>query len=125
MNTYPYCKGNALFINKNRKPLTRSGVRSRIDLIVEESINAALTLSEKNITPHTFRHSVAMNLLSSGVDISTIAIWLGHTSIETTHKYMLADINIKRKAMKKAGTSGDDLFDYKPSPDILDFLKSL
>ena len=42
-----------------------------------------------------------MNLLISGVDISTIAIWLGHSSIETTHKYMIADIELKRKAMEK------------------------
>ncbi len=58
-------------------------------------------LREKTITPHTFRHSVAMNLLISGVDISTIAIWLGHSSIETTHKYMIADMELKRKAMEK------------------------
>ena len=55
----------------------------------------------KNVTPHTFRHSAAMNLLQAGVDISTIAIWLGHESIETTHKYVVADIEIKRKAMEK------------------------
>ena len=42
-----------------------------------------------------------MNLLISGVDISTIAIWLGHSSIETTHKYMVADMELKRKAMEK------------------------
>lgn len=42
-----------------------------------------------------------MNLLISGVDISTIAIWLGHSSIETTHKYMIADMELKRKAMEK------------------------
>lgn len=48
-----------------------------------------------------------MNLLTSGVDISTIAIWLGHSSIETTHKYMVADMEAKRKAMEKAGDAGD------------------
>ena len=42
-----------------------------------------------------------MNVVISGVDISTIAIWLGHSSIETTHKYMIADIELKRKAMEK------------------------
>lgn len=86
---------------------------------------AAPSLSEKNITPHTFRHSVAMNLLTSGVDISTIAIWLGHSSIETTHKYMVADMELKRKAMEKAGPAGNDSYHYKPSSDILNFLNSL
>lgn len=42
-----------------------------------------------------------MNLLQAGVDISTIAIWLGHKSIEPTHKYMVADLEIKRKALEK------------------------
>lgn len=46
-----------------------------------------------------------MNVVISGVDISTIAIWLGHSSIETTHKYMIADIELKRKAMEKLDCS--------------------
>ena len=85
----------------------------------------APSLHEKNITPHTFRHSVAVNLLISGVDISTIAIWLGHSSIETTHKYMVADMELKRKAMEKAGSADDSSYKYKPSADIMNFLNSL
>ena len=83
------------------------------------------SLKEKTITPHTFRHSAAMNLLQAGVDISTIAIWLGHESIETTHKYMVADLEIKRKAMEKLTETTDDAFNYKPSKSILAFLNSL
>jgi integrase len=60
--------------------------------------------------------------MSSGVDISTIAIRLGHSSIEITHKYMVADIELKRKAMEKAG---NDSYKYKPSADMLNFLNSL
>lgn len=74
---------------------------------------------------HTFRHAVAMNLLESGVDISTIAIWLGHSSIETTHKYMIANLEKKRKAMNKSGFSGNSSYKYKPSTDILTFLNTL
>ena len=72
-----------------------------------------------------FRHSVAMNLLQAGVDISTIAIWLGHNSIETTHKYMVADLEIKRKAMEKAGIIDNSVPKYKPSNDLLEFLSKL
>jgi len=114
-----------LFINKNGDELTRSGVRSRINAIVKEAEKDARTLTEKNVTPHTFRHSVAINLLAAGVDISTIAIWLGHSSIETTHKYMVADMDMKRKAMEKVGSSGDASYKYKPSSDILSFLNTL
>ena len=114
-----------LFMNKNGGRLTRFGVRSRIDVLVRQASEEAPTLCEKNVTAHTFRHSVAMNLLRASVDISTIAIWLGHSSIETTHKYMAADIELKRKAMEKAGASGNSGYHYKPSKDILAFLNSL
>lgn len=118
-------KNDAIFNNKNGNNFTRSGVRFRINKIVKEASEVAPTLREKNITPHSFRHSVAMNLLRSGVDISTIAIWLGHTSIETTHKYMVADIELKRKAMEQSRTAGDSSFRYKPSNNILAFLNTL
>lgn len=66
-----------------------------------------------------------MNLLQAGVDISTIAIWLGHENIETTHKYMVADIEIKRQAMEKLDETTNNSFNYKPSKSILAFLASL
>ncbi len=122
---YPVGKDGNLFINKNGDKLTRSGVRTSIDTIVAKASEHSPSLLEKSVTPHTFRHSVAMNLLASGVDISTIAIWLGHSSIETTHKYMVADMESKRKAMEKAGTAGNSSYRYKPSTDLLSFLNSL
>lgn len=75
--------------------------RTADNTIKEKAAELSPSLNKKNVTPHTFRHSAAMNLLQAGVDISTIAIWLGHESIETTHKYMVADIEIKRQAMEK------------------------
>lgn len=80
---------------------------------------------KERVTPHTFRHSAAMNLLQAGVDISTIAIWLGHEGIETTHRYMVADIELKRKAMEKLEETADISFNYQPSFSILSFLESL
>ena len=123
--TYPSSYDDYLFKNKNNDRLTRSGVRTRINNLVTVASIKCPSLLEKNITPHTFRHSVAMNMLTSGVDISTIALWLGHSSIETTHKYMVADLENKRKAMKKAGLAGDGHLVYKPSDDIFSFLNTL
>ena len=94
-------------------------------MIVGKASSYCPALKEKTVTPHTFRHSAAMNLLQAGVDISTIAIWLGHESIETTHKYMVADIELKRKAMEKLAETTNDTYNYKPSDAILDFLKNL
>jgi len=114
-----------LFQNKQGGNLTRSGVSQRIALLATKASSITPSLKEKKISPHTFRHSAAMNLLQAGVDISTIAIWLGHESIETTHKYMVADLEIKRKAMEKLEESQNGTFNYKPSKSILSFLESL
>ena len=114
-----------LFQNKQGGNLTRSGVSQRITLLATKASSIAPSLKEKKISPHTFRHSAAMNLLQAGVDISTIAIWLGHESIETTHKYMVADLEIKRKAMEKLEEPQSGTFNYKPSKSILSFLESL
>lgn len=84
MKDHPIGEDGSLFMNKNGDKLTRSGVRTRINTIVVKAADHSPSLLEKSVTPHTFRHSVAMNLLASGVDISTIAIWLGHSCIETT-----------------------------------------
>lgn len=114
-----------LLSNKRKEDLTRSGVGQRISKITKTAAELSPSLKGKNVTPHTFRHSVAMNLLQAGVDISTIAIWLGHESIETTHKYMAADIEIKRKAMEKMSEPSSSTFNYRPSKSILAFLDSL
>ena len=100
-------------------------MRFRVEKYVKEAGNTCNSLKNKNISVHTFRHSVAMTLLQAGVDISTIAIWLGHSSILTTHKYMVADIELKRKAMERVNTSSDSTMNYQPSDDILEFLKNL
>ena len=68
-----------------------------------------------------------MSLLQAGIDISTIAIWLGHESIETTHKYMVADIKLKENALKKLHEpeSNNESQRYHATDDILQFLNSL
>jgi len=116
-----------LLSGRNIEHLTRSGVRYRIDCIVKEAIKNLPSLQNKSITPHVFRHSTAMGLLQSGVDISTIAIWLGHETIETTHKYMIADMKLKEEALKKMSPPGQHHENnrYHASKDILSFLNSL
>ena len=64
-------------------------------------------------------------LLRDGVDLSTIAIWLGHKSIDTTHKYMVAGLVLKEKVLSKMNEADVD-FRYKaPSEDILKLKSSL
>lgn len=125
VDIYQIQNETTIFINKNKANLTRSGVRFRINKLIMMAGYECPSLLEKNISVHSFRHSVAMNLLQAGIDISTIAIWLGHNSIETTHKYMVADLEIKRKAMEKAGIIDSSVQKFKPSNDLLEFLSKL
>jgi site-specific recombinase XerD len=53
------------------------------------------SLTKKIVTPHKLRHAAAMELLHHGVDLSVIALWLGHESRETTEIYLHADMNLK------------------------------
>lgn len=117
-----------LFGGRNVPHLTRSGARSRIDAIVKRAQAAHPSLRGKKITPHVFRHSTAMGMLESGVDISTIAIWLGHENIQTTHRYMVTDMNRKEEALRKVHAVGAERKPqarYRASDDVLDFLMSL
>jgi site-specific recombinase XerD len=116
-----------LLVGRNVLHLTRSGIRNRINYVVEKAELKCPSLKKKNITPHVFRHSTAMALLQAGIDLSTIAIWLGHESIETTHKYMTADIALKEKALAKLSEPQKNckIRRYKPCQGILQFLENL
>ena len=114
-----------LFVNRTDGELTRSGVRYRLRCLVKDASESAPSLNRKTISPHTFRHTVALNLLQSGVDISTIAIWLGHESILTTHKYMAADMEMKRRTLEKIQEPGCNSFQFRPDNTVIAFLDSL
>ena len=79
----------------------------------------------KKISPHTLRHTTAMHLLQSGVDITVIALWLGHESPATTHLYVEADLTMKEKALQKLQDPSLKSVRYQASDSILSFLESL
>lgn len=60
---------------------------------------AVPTLADKQIHPHSLRHTTAIHLLKAGVDFATISQWLGHASLNTTMRYARADIDLKRQAL--------------------------
>ena len=73
----------------------------------------------------TLRHTTAMHLLQSGVDITVIALWLGHESLETTHIYIEADLQMKQQALEKVEPAGQSFRRFTPSDDLLAFLSAL
>jgi integrase/recombinase XerD len=90
-----------LFRNHRGNCLTRFGVRLILNRHVINAAKAMPSLKTKRIHPHSLRHSTAVHLLKSGVDLSTIAHWLGHSSVMTTHKYVAIDLEAKRNALAK------------------------
>jgi site-specific recombinase XerD len=83
------------------------------------------SLACKKITPHTLRHTAAMQLLQRGVDRTVIALWLGHESIETTQIYLHADLALKEKALARTTPSRLTPTRYRPDDKLLAFLEGL
>lgn len=83
------------------------------------------SLAGRGVTPHTLRHTAAMQLLRRGVDRTVIALWLGHESIETTQIYLHADLGLKQKALAHSGSSGLAPGRYRPDDKLLEFLEGL
>ena len=82
-------------------------------------------MDQSKVFPHNFRHLFAKSFYAIEKNLAHLADILGHSSIETTHKYMIADMELKRKAMEKVGSAGNSSYKYKPSADIMNFLNSL
>jgi integrase/recombinase XerD len=97
LRTYPRPADRPLFPNRTGGPMTRTGVTDRLQLAVATAALHCPTL-KRHVSPHTV-HSTAMHLLQAGVDISVIALWLGHEGIETTHIYVEADLTMKERAL--------------------------
>jgi integrase/recombinase XerD len=114
-----------LFPNTQGGRLSADGVEYMVAKYVAMVRQRCPSLRQKNVTPHVFRHSAAMELRASGVDLSTIAFWLGHESVETTQIYLDADLALKEKALAKTRPINGKAGRYKPPDSILSFLKSL
>lgn len=118
-----------LFVNGENNRLTRFGVRYIVAHRVAEAAKVCPSLLTRKVTPHTWRHTTALHLLQSNVDLSMIRSWLGHASIETTNTYVEIDLEMKRKTLQscekllpaqaKRGSS------WQRDPDILSWLSKL
>src|SRR6185437_16476305 len=90
-----------VFVNRCGEELTRSGVEYRLSVATKIASTIVTSLKNKRVSPHIIRHTTAMHLLQSGVDLTVVALWLGHEDITTTHHYVEADITMKEKALNK------------------------
>lgn len=114
-----------LFPSRGGERMTRSNVTQRLDLAVSAAAERHPQLSRRSISPHTIRHTTAMHLLQSGVDITVIALWLGHESPATTHMYLEADLSMKERTLDRLQPIGESPGRYRPPDQLMRFLQSL
>jgi integrase/recombinase XerD len=114
-----------LFATRAGTPLSRDAVEHLVTRHAATAARACPSLQTKKVTPHTLRHSAAMNLLHAGADITVIALWLGHESPETTRIYLHADMALKEKAIARTAPPGTQAGRYHPPDELLAFLAQL
>jgi len=114
-----------LLPNRSGREMTRANVTLRLALAVQRATESQPALAKRKVSPHTIRHTTAMHLLQSGVDISVIALWLGHESPVTTHHYVEADLAMKERALAKLHEPDAKIQRYRAPDSLLDFLKTL
>jgi len=115
-----------VFLNHRGTPLTRFGVRYILAKHVNRTRPEVVTLGRKRLHPHSMRHSTAVALLKSGVDLSTISQWLGHASITTTNRYATIDLDMKREAINRVKpVGGPRKAGWRTNETVLKWLESL
>ena len=114
-----------LFPTRQGRPLSRYTVGVVVAKHAATAAASCPSLQTKRVTPHTLRHTNAMLLRAKGVDIATIALWLGHESTQTTHIYEHADPALKEQAIARTAPLGAKPGRYRPPDTLLAFLESL
>jgi site-specific recombinase XerD len=115
----------ALLPNRDGHAMTRCNVAQRLDLAVARAATTQPSLTKKQVSPHTLRHTTAMHLLQSGVPFNVIALWLGHESPNTTHRYVEADLGMKQKALARLEAPDTKVRQFRASDSLMRFLQTL
>ena len=117
---------SALLPNKYGHAMTRFNVTQRLKIAVDKASKTYIELSNKKVSPHTIRHTTAMHLLQSGVAFNVIALWLGHESTTTTHRYVEANLAMKQEALERLQEISVNMKQYSvKEDDLMKFLQAL
>lgn len=117
--------GVALFCGPHGQPLSRDALEHRLARHLATAAITCPSIGAKHVTMHTLRHTAAMNLLSAGVDVSVIALWLGHADTHSTAAYLHADMATKQAAIDRTRPPEVNPGTYQPEPDLLAWLTAL
>ena len=114
-----------LFPTRTGRQLSRDAIERRVTLYVAKAGQSCPSLRSKHVTTHTLRHTAAMRLLLSGVDIAVIALWLGHEQVSTTNVYVHADMSQKERAIARITPPSTKPGRYRAPDALLAFLEAL
>jgi site-specific recombinase XerD len=116
-----------LFVNRYGEPLGAAGIRFKLKQYVQAAGKQVPSLTRKRVTPHTFRHSVGVQLVAAGADVTVIRELLGHARLDTTNHYARADVETKRRALEQvdASTKPGRPPRWRRNPELLAWLNSL
>jgi site-specific recombinase XerD len=119
--------GSPLFCNRSGKPIGRAGIA----WVLSKYASAARTINPElvplGVHPHTLRHSKAVHLLESGVNLVYIRDFLGHSSVSTTEIYARSSTKAKREAIEKAAANviTDSAYSEEAKSDLIEWLKTI
>jgi integrase/recombinase XerD len=117
--------GDPLFPSRHGGLLSIDALEQRVNHHTQRAAHVCPSLAAKNVTPHVLRHSAAMRLLHAGVDVTVIALWLGHENVNTTQIYLKADLELKQRALDRTKPTTSDPGRYQPPDHLLAFLDTL
>ena len=117
--------GQILFPSAKGERLSVHGVQYLLNKHRQTASSVCPSLRQKRVTVHRLRHTMAMDLLQSGVRRAVIALWLGHESVETTQIYLDASLAMKEEALAKTIPLPGKPGRYKPGDRLMEFLNGL
>lgn len=114
-----------VFPSTRGTPLSRDAIERLLAKHVATAQAHCPSLQRKTVSPHTLRHTAAMELLQHGVDRTVIALWLGHESVETTQMYLQASVHMKEQALSRTTPFAIKTGRFRPDDVLLAFLEGL
>jgi integrase/recombinase XerD len=124
LDRLPTAPATPVFTNRFGVRLSRFGVEKRLSEAVAKAARVCPSLQGRRVSPHLLRHSTAMHLLQAGVDVTGITLWLGHESPLTTHKYLEADLEMKKKTLSRLAAPKVKSLTFQPKDSLLAFLEA-
>lgn len=114
-----------VFPTRRGRRMSRDAFQARLTKYQPIAAQACPSLVARKLAPHILRHTTAMALKRAGIDISVIALWLGHEDISSAQIYIHADLELKERALARTTPSDISPGRYKATDQLLAYLESL